>query len=187
MIFVDAIRIIETDEEGNYLRDRKETDLKFRHIMDLGHYDYTRYITFVNEDDPTEQLGFHAYCLDQGTYIRLMHKLSADQLDLDDFSSTHFSGSFNAGRDEVLFFSIPYDKGFTVYVDGEKTETQAFSNAFLSVPVTKGNHRIEVKYVPPGFTAGLWISVAGLQFAALWFIIARVFQKKRKSEQNIQE
>ena len=179
--FVDDIRIIEQDADGNYLRDRKETDLKFRHIIDLGYYDETRIVTFVCEDDPEEQLGFHAYCLDQGTYVRLMHKLSADQLDVQDYSSTYLRGAINASRDEVLFFSIPYDEGFTVYVDGEKTETSAFSNAFLTVPITKGEHKIELKYVPPGFIKGLIVSLAGLFFAALWVIIDRILRKRKKS------
>ena len=47
--------------------------------------------------------------------------------------------------DGYLTFSIAYDKCWSIYVDGEKTNTEAISGAFLGVKLKKGVHRIEIK------------------------------------------
>ncbi len=44
-----------------------------------------------------------------------------------------------------LILAFPYDQNWEVFVDGEKTEKQAF-NSFLSVNISEGPHKIVAKY-----------------------------------------
>ena len=180
--YVDSIHVIVQDENRKTIDSEKETDLKFRHIIDAGVYDEDRFLVFVCEDDPDEELAFQSYCFQEDTYIALMNKLSADQLEVEEYSSSALKGRINCSRDETLLFSIPYDAGFTVFVDGVEAEPEAFADAFLSVPLTAGEHRVEIKYVPPGFQQGLLLSVAGFVLAAGSFLLSEMYRRKKRDK-----
>ncbi|MDA9471155.1 YfhO family protein [Enterococcus sp. 5H] len=64
-------------------------------------------------------------------------------------------GTVTAEKDQVLLTTIPYDKGWTAYVDGKKVPTKPFKDAFVSVPVSAGEHTIEFVYLPEGFVPGV--------------------------------
>ena len=174
--YLDSIRIINQDTQGNIIDTRLESGLKFRHILDLGVYDIDRVIVMMNEDDAEEKLTFQAYVFNQGTYRELMDQLSSEKLKITDIGDRSFTGQISCAEDEVLLFTIPYDEGFTVFVDGQETETQAYADAFLSVPVSKGDHTVKVRYMPPGLKAGGLISFGGILLAILW-ILSGVIEK----------
>ncbi|WP_086314870.1 ABC transporter permease [Enterococcus sp. 7F3_DIV0205] len=64
-------------------------------------------------------------------------------------------GTVTADKDQVLLTTIPYDKGWKAYVDGKKVPVQSFKKAFVSIPVTQGEHTIEFVYLPEGFVPGV--------------------------------
>lgn len=72
-------------------------------------------------------------------------------------------GTVTSDKDQVLLTTIPYDRGWKAYVDGKKVPLKPFKKAFVSVPVTKGEHVIEFVYLPEGFVPGviLFISCIG--------------------------
>ena len=68
----------------------------------------------------------------------------------------------NALDDGYVVTTIPYDKGFTIYVDGEKTNYEIVNEAFVGFKITKGNHNVEIKYISPGKTIGYILSIIGI-------------------------
>ena len=177
--YIDEMRIISRDGEGELIDTRKETELKFRRILDLGVYDDERYLYFINIEDPKLELSFQAYSFRNDKYISLMEKLRREQLELTDYSAGKLEGNITVEEDRTLMFSVPYDEGFTVLVDGKKVQTKAFAGAFLSVPLTAGTHSVKVSYTPPGFWAGVLLSAGGVLLSALWLILSE--KRKRKS------
>ena len=73
----------------------------------------------------------------------------------------------------MLYTSIPYERGWKLYVDGEKTGIEPFENALIAVPLTKGEHSITLRYTPYGFGTGVVISLAGVIVMALAVILLR--------------
>ena len=70
----------------------------------------------------------------------------------------------------TLATTIPAEKGWTAYVDGEKVDTSTWLDAFLAVPLPAGEHRVELRYTAPGLVPGLalgGLSAAGLGLACL--------------------
>ena len=61
-----------------------------------------------------------------------------------------------------MFFSVPYEEGFTAYVDGREASVIKATYGFMAVRVPAGEHTIEFKYVPSGLRLGIYMSVAGL-------------------------
>ena len=85
---------------------------------------------------------------------------------------------FNITMTEDGYFvtSIPYDKGFTVYVDGKEIEYETVNQAFLGFPLEKGKHHITFTYEAPLKKAGMMISIIGF----ILFIGVIVIDKKKE-------
>ncbi|MBP5604599.1 MAG: YfhO family protein, partial [Ruminiclostridium sp.] len=73
-----------------------------------------------------------------------------------------------------LFTSIPEEKGWEVFIDGEKTEYKVCLGSLLSVPVSRGKHIIEFRFTTAGYPLAIIISLAGL---ALFIAMALIFRK----------
>lgn len=64
----------------------------------------------------------------------------------------------NAKERRCLMFTIPYDKGWHAYVDGEEVTLLENKHQMIFVPVEEGEHTVELVYVPQGWHAGLLLS-----------------------------
>ncbi len=87
---------------------------------------------------------------------------------------------FNKGKDNLLFFSVPYDDGWSAYVNGKKAEIVRSNIGFMSVYI-KGNSKseIEFKYNSPGFYTGIIItSVCGIIYF-MYISVLLFFKRKR--------
>lgn len=76
------------------------------------------------------------------------------------------------GRDgELLFTSFPWDRGWSVRINGREVEPLLFENCLISLPLTEGENHIEMRYHVPGLPAGLGLTVLAIVFlAAVRFI-----------------
>jgi len=81
--------------------------------------------------------------------------------------------------DSLLFFSIPYDAGFTAFVDGKETNIYRANVGFMAISVPAGSHEIEFVYRAPGLRVGLWCFGA---FAAVWPVYAWLANRKREDQ-----
>lgn len=57
-----------------------------------------------------------------------------------------------------LVTTLPYDEGYTVYIDDKEVSKELVNTAFLGFKVPLGNHKIEIVYNSPGYKIGLIIS-----------------------------
>ncbi len=62
---------------------------------------------------------------------------------------------------KLVFFSVPYSKGFKLTVDGEEAETYVTDYGMIGVMVDQGVHEIQATYIPDGFYLGLVITIIG--------------------------
>ena len=86
------------------------------------------------------------------------------------------TGTISTSRDKFLCFSIPYDEGWTAYVDGEKAELVRANIGFMGVELPAGDHEIELKYWPPGMTVGIMSSGVGI----VWAVMLVLWQRKKR-------
>ena len=97
-------------------------------------------------------------------------------IDRDKTKGNVIEGSVDVKEDGYFKLSIPYDKGFEVYVDGEKTPYEVVNKNFISFKINEGNHNIKLVYVFPLFKEGVVISCAGL----VLFVGSEIYQKKNR-------
>ena len=93
---------------------------------------------------------------------------------LSNFDEYKISGKIS-GLEGTIYTSIPYDDGWNVYVDGEKTDTFLIGNSLLGFDVAEGEHDIILEYTIPYFKTGMGISIGSLSV-----IIGYAFLKKKK-------
>ncbi len=116
------------------------------------------------------------YSLDQDVVDKYYDQINQSVFKVDSFEDTEITGSVDAKEDGILYTSIPYYRGFKVYVDGEKTEIVKVGNAMIGVRIDKGNHNIRIKYRTYGLVTGLIITAAG------WILVAFfVIRRRRKN------
>ena len=87
-------------------------------------------------------------------------------------------GTINSDRDGLFYASIPYEKGWTAYVDGEEVEIKPIGGSMISFDITKGEHDIVLKYVPNGFKPGLAVSIVCMLGFAAFCVLTYIFKKK---------
>lgn len=90
-----------------------------------------------------------------------------------------FSGTINMKKDGYFATSYPYRKGYEIQVDGEAvsaSEVLKIDNTFLGFRLEEGKHEIEIRFVPPGYRAGLAISAMSL----LILIALSVWRKAKR-------
>lgn len=86
----------------------------------------------------------------------------AETLSLTASSDRRIEGFAQTQDTRTVFLAIPYDSGWSLTIDGESASlTQAFLG-FSSFTLPAGSHEIALVYTPPGFMAGLLLSLLGL-------------------------
>ncbi len=86
-------------------------------------------------------------------------------------SGSHLTGKMSTQDSDRVVFTIPYEKGWNVWVDGNRVKTDKALGALLSIEAQDGDHDIDMKYVCEGTYAGIIISV--LSLAALCIYLVR--------------
>jgi len=70
-----------------------------------------------------------------------------------------FTASVDMDRDNLLFFSVPCDDGFSASVDGKPTRIYEANLGLSAVFVNAGKHDIQFSFFPRGMKAGIAVSV----------------------------
>lgn len=169
------------------------SEVKRGYLLDLGYCESGQSVKLTavksdNDDDTTKDLTFSAsaYAFNDEDFVKAYNELAEHQFSLNTFEdsifSTYVAGTVTAENDGKLFMSIPYDKGWSAYVDGEKVETEGLDDAFLLIPVSAGTHKIELKYVPEGLVYGAIITGASILTFVLCCIVISLRKKSREEE-----
>jgi len=78
-----------------------------------------------------------------------------------------------------LCVTVPYEDGWTAYVDGQKAEILRANYAFMGLNLSEGHHEIVLKYHVPYLAEGVIVSLASLFITTALFVVL----KKRNAKQ----
>ena len=123
-------------------------------IIDLG-YATPEDVIVVSADT---SMNASVYTLETSRFKEAFNILNNNSLNVSEFTNNKIKGTVNADKDATLICSIPYDKGWSVYIDGKKVETNDIYGAFISVHVPAGEHNITLKYTPVNLISGCIIT-----------------------------
>ena len=104
------------------------------------------------------------------SYVDAINNLKKYSLDIDEFSDSKIKGKINVDEKRMLFLSIPYDAGWHLWVDGKKAEIQKINIGFMGTVVDKGNHTIELVYIPPWLNLGAIITMISIGIVVAMYL-----------------
>ena len=97
-------------------------------------------------------------------------------LKIDSFNNDHILGTINTIKKGIVLFQIPFDKGWDIYLDGEKSKIQIVDFGLMGIEVPKGKHSIELRYMPHNIQLGIILTLIGL--ILLLLIKNKMFRKE---------
>ena len=86
----------------------------------------------------------------------------ADSVQLTGFSNKKINASVTLKSAKLVFFTIPYDKGWHGMIDGRPAEPILCNVGFIGLYLEQGKHDIELFYKPPWYAFSLAASLIGL-------------------------
>lgn len=152
------------------------------YICHVGNVDAGSTIT-VTAGDGQALSTCYAYAFDDDAWQQDYQLLNANPYQVESYSDTKITGTITADNTGIMYTSIPYDKGWSVYIDGKKSKaTEICDGALTGVLLTAGTHEVIFKYCPQGFVLGIIITI--LCIAILLCIIFKdniinIFTKKK--------
>ena len=90
------------------------------------------------------------------------------------------SGTVTADSSGYLATSIPLQKGLKILVDGKSAELITVNEAFAGATLTEGTHCIDIRFSPPGKTAGCAVSLLSLAGYAAYLALSIIWKKRFK-------
>ncbi|MCM1505631.1 MAG: YfhO family protein [Ruminococcus flavefaciens] len=141
---------------------------------------------FAKSDKDSGSYNLMIYALKKSAFEEAYNKLADEQLNITSFSDTEITGDIDVINDGILFLSIPYEKGWSVYVDGVKTETTKVLHSMLGAEVSAGHHTIILKYMPEGLVTGVAVSGTALVLCGV-IAFLDVKRRKRKKEDSVEK
>ncbi len=108
-------------------------------------------------------------------------KLAANAADSFEYTNSGFISEINLQKDNLVFFSVPYDEGFSATVNGQPAEIEKVNVGFMAVECQKGHNEIIFTYKTPGLDLGIKIS-AGAALIFIIYLISEILLRKKNPE-----
>ncbi len=111
--------------------------------------------------------NFEILYQDMNEYKRIISDLSAESLNLTSFSDSIVEGNINLSKNKLMFIPIPYDKGWSAYVDNQQVSLLEVNMGFSGLFLDKGYHNIKLVYVAPWLNVGIIVSIVSVLIVLL--------------------
>ena len=126
-------------------------------------------ITFVYSEE-----AYYQDCLDR-------RSMSCSSFSYDNGG---FSAAFTGDRERLVFFSVPYEGGWSATVNGEPAVIEKVNVGFMAVLVPAGTSEIRFTYQTPGLALGAAVTLAGVLILLLYLWLARRFDRAAAAAQE---
>ena len=167
--YVDSIKSYKIYENPDYL----EFGYSVHDYIDTDTFNY------LNKDDKLDVLK-HKVVLskdDINKYRNIYPNKAFYKNNKFEFTNNGFKSTIDSTEDTLAIYQIPYDKGFSVEVNGKKGEMIKVNNGFIGIKINKGINNINVKYMPKGFIEGLIVSIISIIIYIGYLFKIRVYKR----------
>lgn len=138
-------------------------------------------LNFEKESSESGRFELFVYRLNRSAFENAMSLIREKSMTVESFRDTYISGRIEAESTGLMVMSIPYDKDWLVSVDGRKVKIAAVDDCLLSFEVPEGAHKIELRYFPQEFYAGLVITIASV------VMLAALIYRNKKSDRKLND
>lgn len=148
------------------------------YFLELGYLPKGQEVILQSKTDGNPAMQAEIWRFDPEAMEEIYQCLSKSPLELSSWTDTGLAGSINTPEGGTMFTSIPYDKGWKIWVDGTAVSGRPVFDAFLGVDLEPGEHKIRLSYEPQGLKTGAVIT--GVSAAAVAALAVCGWMKNKK-------
>lgn len=89
-------------------------------------------------------------------------------------ANNQISCDMTLDQSRIVCLAVPYSRGWSAYVDGEKVKIYQMNDMFMGIEVSEGKHQIVFCYFTYGLKTGLVISISALLIILFKFLNGNV-------------
>jgi uncharacterized membrane protein YfhO len=115
-------------------------------------------------------------------YLAHVNELKKDGFSVSKFSENNIIGSVTVDKAKILFFSIPFDEGWSTKLNGSEAKLYRINAGLTGLILEKGKNEVELSFEPRLKNKGKMISLASV-FILIALLGMGFFMKKKKIEE----
>ncbi len=124
---------------------------------------------------PAEKFNFEVY-------KNKTKQLKQDTLQITEFSNSNIKGNISLDKTKMLFFTIPFDEGWKIKVNGKQKKLQRINYGFTGISLPKGQHKIELYYLPQ--YSKLTNTVSLVSIIGFWLFLGLYIYRKKIAQKK---
>ena len=164
------VDIIVNGEKKSFTTDNAFT------FFNLGYTDHKQTFDIQVKFPGNAQVSFESptfYRLDTKKYTEAIAKIKENPVEVSSYKNKVIV-NYKVKNETSIFFTIPYDQGWSAYQNGKKLQIQQAQTGFMKIDVPEGEGTITLSFMPKGFVAGASCSL----IAIIVFIFYDIQRKK---------
>ena len=164
------VDIIVNGEKKSFTTDNAFT------FFNLGYTEHKQTFDIQVKFPGNAQVSFESptfYRLDTKKYTEAIRKIKENPVEVSSYKNK-VTVNYKVKNDTSIFFTIPYDQGWSAYQNGKKLQIQQAQTGFMKIDVPEGEGAITLSFIPKGFIAGASCSL----IAIIVFIFYDIQRKK---------
>ena len=166
------VDIIVNGEKKSFTTDNAFT------FFNLGYTEHKQTFDIQVKFPGNAQVSFESptfYRLDTKKFTDAIRKIKENPVEVSS-SKNKVTVNYNVKNETSIFFTIPYDQGWSAYQNGKKLQIQQAQTGFMKIDVPEGEGTIALSFIPKGFIAG-----ASCSLIAIIVFIFYDFKRKKYS------
>ena len=98
-----------------------------------------------------------------------------------------FTAKVTRNKESLVFFSVPFDEGWTATVNGKEAEIEKVNVGFMAVKVPEGASTIRFDYETPRLKAGFVITGGSLAILLIYILFFTAYKKNHPTDTEYPE
>ena len=159
------VDIIVNGEKKSFTTDNAFT------FFNLGYTEHKQTFDIQVKFPGNAQVSFESptfYRLDTKKYTEAIRKIKENPVEVSSYKNK-VTVNYKVKNETSIFFTIPYDQGWSAYQNGKKLQIQQAQTGFMKIDVPEGEGAITLSFIPKGFIAGASCSLIAI--LSLFFMI----------------
>ncbi|MCQ2467964.1 MAG: YfhO family protein [Clostridia bacterium] len=175
---LDEMTIYVNGKELTYI----SAESYYSRIIRLGYFEEGDQIEVVikSNKDIFSYQDFYFATIDSEVFAEQLEKVDRNKVVVDKYENGNVMFTTNLSDGDMLLTSIPYEDGWTCYVDGVEKEITQYQDALIAVDAGSGTHKVELKFAAPGIKPGLVMSAVGVVMLIALFVVDNKTKKAKK-------
>ena len=145
-------------------------------FFNLGYAEHKQTFDIQVKFPGNAQVSFESptfYRLDTKKYTEAISKIKENPVEVSSYKNKVIV-NYKVKNETSIFFTIPYDQGWSAYQNGKKLQIQQAQTGFMKIDVPEGEGTITLSFIPKGFVVGASCSL----IAIIVFIFYDIQRKK---------